>query len=196
MTYVDYKKQMPSIVIPPDIFNKVRALFIRAEKISVLCKYEKRKNNVYHITDFVVPPQAVGNYNIIHEHGLKLVDSGFKCLIRGGGATKASIAKEDLKWFYQPMSSVDEFIGIQMDKAGNVDAFIETGDFVFREVDMRIANPVSTKDLDFAEKLLKEDFITEWKYSDGYEPSTHIVYVQPDILKKGLHIADIVGEVK
>lgn len=193
MAYVEYNKQMPYIEISPDIFNKIRAIFIKAEKVSVLCKYEKRKN-VYRITDFAVPPQATGMYNIIHEHGLKLVDSGFHCLIRGGGTTAASIKKDDLKWFTQPMSGLDEFIGIQMDKAGNVDTFISSGDYTFRDVVLYISRPVSKKDLEFAENILHSDAITEWKYADGYEPNTHVVYVQPDILKCGLHISDIVGE--
>lgn len=195
MTYVDYKKSMPYVEISPDVFNKIRAIFIKAEKISVLCKYEKRKN-AYHITDFVVPPQSTGNYNIISDQGLRLVDSGFKCLIRGGGTTKASITKEDMKWFSQPMANLDEYIGIQMDKAGNVDAFIESGDYIFRDVDVRITNSISKDDLEFAEKVLKNETIKEWKYADGYEPLTHVTYVQPEILRRGLHIADIVGEVK
>ena len=195
MAYVEYNKPMPVIEFHPDIYDKIRAIFIKGEKISVLCKYRKNKS-VFVIEDFVVPPQTTGNYNIIHEHGLKMVDSGFTCLVRGGGTTKASIAKEDLKWFTQPMAGLSEYVAIQMDRAGNADAFIVSGDYTFRDVDINISRPVTKQNLEFADKILHEEGISAWAYSDGYEPKTHVVYIKPDIVKLGLHIEDIVKEVK
>ena len=44
MAYVEYNKPMPVIEFHPDIYDKIRAIFIKGEKISVLCKYRKNKS--------------------------------------------------------------------------------------------------------------------------------------------------------
>lgn len=187
---VKYTGKNPSVFLPTDVRNYLRAVLLKNNNAAIILDIpEPKKYGQFCIESAWVPKQAVSSaYSIIDESEMETKGVAGICF---SGPTMTN-PHNKLNTAY--IAGIDKAVTLLLNKDGNATANVKIGDIIFCGVEVKSSESIPREYIEMAEADVGK-FVRQWEFRDGYEPHTRVFYAEPPkILANKLSWRDVVKD--